>query len=148
DGADRDRAAAEAHRVLRPNGMLFAAVMPRYMRLVVTALEQGVTAFDTGAIRQVQEDGVFHDDRPGRFTGGYLFRPEDIAPFFERHGFATSRLMASQGFLGWIQTDVGDLAEREPGAYRRLLDIAYDTAADPSILGMAGHLLYIGERLS
>jgi SAM-dependent methyltransferase len=147
DAADRDWAAAEARRVLRPHGLLFAAVMPRYMRLAATVLERGASAFETGAARRLLQDGVYHDDRPGRFTGGYFFRPEDVTPFFERHGFAVRRLMASQGFLGWIQADAAALAERDPEAYERLLDVAYVTAADPSLLGMAGHLLFIGQQL-
>jgi hypothetical protein len=51
-----------------------------------------------------------------------------------------------QGFLGWAQPDVASLAQRDHPAYRRLLEVAYATAADPAILGMAAHLLFIGER--
>jgi hypothetical protein len=54
--------------------------------------------------------------------------------------------MASQGFLAWAQSDVASLARRDRPAYERLLELAYATAADPTILGMAAHLLFIGER--
>ena len=37
------------------------------------------------------------------------------------------------------------LAKRDPKGHRLLLDLAYERADDPSILGLAGHLLYIGE---
>jgi ubiquinone/menaquinone biosynthesis C-methylase UbiE len=144
--ADRDRTAREAHRVLRVGGLLVAAVMPRYMRLLMTVLERGSAAFDEGAVSRILEDGRYDDERPGRFTGGYLMRPGDVAPFFEAHGFAPRRLMASQGFLGWAQSDVADLAQRDRPAYERLMECAYATAADPTILGMAAHLLFIGDR--
>jgi len=127
-------------------GLLIAAVMPRYMRLLMTVLERGSAAFDEGAVSRILEDGRHDDERPGRFTGGYLVHPEDVAPFFEAHGFTLRRLMASQGFLGWAQSDVADLAQRDRPAHERLLDLAYATAADPTILGMAAHLLFIGER--
>jgi ubiquinone/menaquinone biosynthesis C-methylase UbiE len=145
-GADRDRAASEAHRVLRPGGVLAVAVMPRYMRLLATVLERGSAAFDDGTVHLILDGGRYDDERPGRFTGGYLVRPGDVAPFFDRHGFSAKRLMASQGFLGSAQSDVAGLARRDPRAHQHLLDLAYATAADPSILGMAAHLLFVGER--
>ncbi len=144
--ADRIRAADEAHRVLRRGGLLVSAVMPRYKPLLATVLERGSAAFDDGAADRILTEGRYDDERAGRFTGGYLMRPEDIIPFFAAHGFSCRQLMASQGFLGWAQADVARLAERDRPAYQRLLNVAYETAADPSILGMAGHLLFIGER--
>ena len=144
--ADRDQAAGEVCRVLRPGGVLLAAVMPRYMRLLATVLERGSGAFDDGAVDDIVNHGRYDDERPGRFTGGYLMRPEDVTPFFARHGFSARRLMASQGFLGWAQSEVAAVARRDPGVYPRLMDLAYATAADPSIHGMAAHLLFIGER--
>ncbi|MGC5165438.1 class I SAM-dependent methyltransferase [Luteimicrobium sp. DT211] len=146
DAGGRDQAANELRRVLRPGGVLAVALMPRYMRLVSTVLERGSEAFDSGLVSRIVECGAYDDERPGRFTGARLVRPEDVVEFFASHGFTTRRLMASQGVLGWVQGDVAALAERDPDAHRRLLDIAYETADDPSVLGMAGHLLYVGTN--
>ncbi|TDC28013.1 class I SAM-dependent methyltransferase [Streptomyces sp. 8K308] len=143
---DRRRAAREAHRVLRPGGLLAATVMPRYMRLVATALEHGSAAFATGVIGRILDEGRYDDPRPGRFTGGHLMAPGDVVPFFEGHGFLVRRVLASQSILAWSQARVAALAERDPAAYEKLLDLAYETAGDPSIHGMAGHLLVIAER--
>src|SRR5439155_25026472 len=134
------------HRVLRPGGVLVAAVMPPYMRLVATVLARGSAAFDDGTVHRMLTEGRYDDPRPGRFTCGYLVRPEDVVPFFDGHGFTPRRLMASQGFLGWAQPEVVRLAHRDRVAYQRLLDLAYETATDPSILGMAAHLVFIGQR--
>ncbi|GAC1395896.1 MAG: methyltransferase domain-containing protein [Chloroflexota bacterium] len=145
DAEDRRRAVGEMRRVLRPGGVLFAAVMPRYARLLATVLERGAASFD-GTVPRLLEAGVYDDARPGRFTGAYLFRPQDVTPFFEGQGFHTAALLASQGLLGLVQDDVTALRERDPRAYALLLDVAEATAADPSILGLALHLLYVGYR--
>lgn len=142
---DRERAASETHRVLRAGGLLFAAVMPRYARLVAAVLEHGRNAFP-GRVERILRSGVYQDERPGRFTGAYLFDPGEVAGFFAANGFDARRLMASQGFLSLLQTEAGDLAGRDPHAYAVLLDLAYATADDPTLFGMAAHLLYVGQR--
>jgi ubiquinone/menaquinone biosynthesis C-methylase UbiE len=146
DASGRERAVVELQRVLRPGGVLAAALMPRYVSLVSTVLERGSDAFDSGVVSRILNDGTYDDERPGRFTGGRLVRAEAVIPFFASHGFAVQRLMSSQGVLGWVQKEVADLAERDAAAHRRLLDVAYATADDPSVLGMAGHLLYVGTN--
>ncbi|MEV7401873.1 hypothetical protein AB0N93_15950 [Streptomyces sp. NPDC091267] len=116
------------------------------MRLVSTVLEQGAAAFTTGRVDRILTEGRYDDPRRGRFTGGYLIRPDEVTPLFEEHGFRVRRVLASQGILAWAQPEVAALAERDPDAYQRLLDVAYTTAGDPSVHGMAGHLLVIAER--
>ncbi|MBC8138046.1 MAG: class I SAM-dependent methyltransferase [Fibrella sp.] len=148
DADDREIAAQEAARVLRPGGRLFAAAMPRLFFLLAVAFERERSGPFASVAGTLINDGVYHDTRPGRFTSAYLFRPEEIAPFFEGFGFRTKRLMASEGMLATVQTEVAALAERDPAVYTQLLDMAYENAADPSILGLAAHLLYIAEKRS
>jgi len=40
-----------------------------------------------------------------------------------------------------------DLVEHANPALERVLDVVVDTAADPAILGMANHLLYVGQKI-
>jgi len=143
--ADRQRAVQEAWRVLRPAGVLFAAVMPRYPRLLATVFEQGAAAFP-GIVRRLLDDGLYDDARPGRFTGGYMFRPQEVAPFFAAQGFDAVALLASQGILGLVQQQAAALRQRDPAAYAQLLDLAEETADDPAMLGLALHLFYVGRR--
>lgn len=145
---DRDRAASELRRVLKPGGVCFAAVMPRHLRLLAAALDPGETRPLPELAAEILDHGRFDDPRPGRFTGAHLVDPADVAPFFARHGFETLRLMASQGPLATLQADVAALAERDPARHRDLLEYAWRVAGDPSILGLAGHLLYIGTAVT
>jgi SAM-dependent methyltransferase len=138
---DRERAAQECRRVIAPGGRLFATVMPRYGWLVQQLLVRGSAGIPQA--QAILRDGV-HRGEGGTLADGYLFRPDEVAPFFEAHGFRTERLLASQGFLALIQEQVAELQERDPAAHAALLEIAAATAADPSIHGVAGHLLYVG----
>jgi SAM-dependent methyltransferase len=145
--SDRERAAAELHRVLRPEGVAFVALMPRYafLRRTLAIPDERHRLADPAFIQRVMEDGVFINDVADRFTGGYGVQPEEVMPFFERHGFATRALLACEGMVPDLQDAVADMRQEDPVAYQRTLEVILQSAADPSILGMSGHLLYIAS---
>lgn len=147
---DRNRAAAELARVVRPGGPVFVAVMPRYafIRRVLAHGQERHQLAKPGFLAAILDHGVFRNDRPGGFTAGYGFRPEAIAPFFEGHGFTTLALVASEGIVPDLQGELAALATADPAAYRATLDAVLNTAADPSILGLSNHLLYVGRKAS
>lgn len=149
DETDRWRALAEARRVLRPGGLLLATVMTRYPWSIGALFEGGPERI--AAARQALDSGVYRNPEPGRFTDAYLFRVDEVAGFFAAAGFTTQRLMASQGILHLVQEQVAELRERDAAAYDALVEVAYASSADPSILGISNHLLYAGvagQRLS
>jgi len=143
DAADREVARAESHRVLAPGGLLLATVMTRHGWLLSTVLA-GVPS--AAGMERLVVDGVYRSKAPGPLTEAYLFRADEVEPFFEAGGFESRRLMASQGFLNQVQEEVAELRQRDPAAYDELLEVAYRSASDRSILGLSGHLLYAGVR--
>jgi hypothetical protein len=40
-----------------------------------------------------------------------------------------------------------DLIEHDDAVFQRALDVVVETAPDPSILGTANHLLYVGQKI-
>ena len=148
DPRDRDRAAAELHRVLRVGGTAFVALMPRYafLRRTLDIPDERHHMAQPDFIEWLLKEGVFINDVPGRFTNGYGALPEDISPFFERHGFITLALLATEGIAVNNQKALSELATTDPTGYQAALDVIIQTANDPSILGMANHLLYVGKQ--
>ena len=149
DPEDRRRAAAEMSRVLRPGGFAFVALMPRYsfLRRTLAIPDERHHLAQPDFVRRLLEDGVFINDIPGRFTHGWGARPEEVAPFFEQHGFTTLELLAAEGIVMDIQRALFDLARSDPATYQAAFDVILRTASAPSILGMATHLLYVGRKL-
>jgi SAM-dependent methyltransferase len=148
DPADRERAAAELARVLCPGRLVFVALMPRYsfLRRALALADERRHLARPDFVARVLDEGVFVNELPGRFTGGYGVRPEGVAPFFARHGFAALALLACEGIVPDLQEPLAELAAAEPEAYRAMLDVIICTAGDPSILGLSNHLLYIGRK--
>jgi hypothetical protein len=99
-------------------------------------------------VRRLLQDGVFVNDIPGRFTHGYGAHPEEVAPFFERHGFTTLALLAAEGIIVNMQRVLAEIVESDPELYQAAFNLVLRTAGDPSILGMATHLLYVGRNAS
>lgn len=148
DAQRRHLAAIEMARVLRPGGIAFVALMPRYafLRRTLAIPDECHHLVDPDFVSRLLEDGVFINDIPGRFTNGYGVRPEEVAPFFDQYGFTRLGLLATEGVVVDIQRVLVELAESNPEAYEAAFEIVVCTASDPSILGMASHLLYIGSN--
>jgi S-adenosylmethionine-dependent methyltransferase len=147
DPEERHRAAVEMGRVLRPGGIAFVALMPRYafLRRTLAIPDERHRLAKPDFVARLLEDGVFINDIPGRFTNGYGVRPEEVASFFEQHGFTMLALLAAESIVADIQRALFELAEDDPVAYEATFEVIVHTASDPSILGMATHLLYVGR---
>lgn len=145
---DRRMASSEIARVLRPGGLLFAAMMPRigFLRRTLAIPDERIRLRQSDFIARVLNDGVFMNDIPGRFTNGYGFIPEEVEDFFSDYGFFKIGLYSTQGITIGIQGALHELAEKDPETYTAALDLIMRTADEPNILGMATHLLYIGRN--
>jgi SAM-dependent methyltransferase len=147
--ADRERAAAELARVVRPGGLAFVALMPRlgFLRRTIASSAERRHLRDPEFLARLLDEGVFVNDELGRFTGGYGVRPEEIGPFFARFGFAQVALLASQSVAPDLQRELAELAANDQEAHAAALDALVRVAGEPSILGMSAHLLYAGRRV-
>jgi SAM-dependent methyltransferase len=148
DPADRERAAQELARVLRPGGIAAVAFIPRYalLRRTLALPDERQHLSDLDWRERLLQRGVFENDVPGRFSHGYGAQPAEIDPFFAQYGLQMLTLAASEGIAGGIQAEVADVLAADSSLQDIALDILVQTASDPSILGMASHLLYIGQR--
>ena len=148
DPADRHRAAAELARVLRPGGIAFVAFMPRLsmLRRTLWLADERHRLDQPAWMSLLLDQGVFENDVPGRFTEGYGARPEEIAPFFARYGFAAQTLLSSEGITIGLQSILPDLL-RDDALFQRTVDLIVETAAEPGIAGLANHLLYVGRKI-
>jgi hypothetical protein len=122
--------------------------MPRYifLRRTLALPDERPRLAQPDFVARVLDDGVFINDLPGRFTGGYGVRPEVVAPFFARHGFTRLALLACEGIATGLEDALAELAGSNPAAYQATLDVVVRTADDPSILGLSNHLLYVGRK--
>jgi SAM-dependent methyltransferase len=137
---DRERAAREAARVLRPGGRIFAAFANRYTwhlalariapeRLLLWKERMDVT-LATGCID------------PNDWTAAYFAHPLEIRPLMEGAGFETLTTLATDGVIRTLD-EHPDLPDDVKEA---VIDLCYRIGRDESVLGAGGHLLYVGRK--
>lgn len=147
DAADRRRALAEAHRVLRPGGVLVAAAISRFAS-TSDAVVGGYLADERFAAiveRDVATGVHLNPDRvPGWFATAYFHRPDELAAEVRAAGFTVDGPVAVEG-VGGLSTHPDGLLD-DPATRARVLDALRRVEREPSLLGVSPHLLVAGVR--
>lgn len=144
---DRIKAVQELGRVTKVGGTIFVAIRPRSTKVLMALMSptQWKPLDNIEVITEFRDNGIFNHSDKGRFTGASFFKIEEIIPFFEDNGFETLKLLSSTGFGGRLTKENWDYWSARDEE-EMLMELIYDSAEDPYILGMAIHLLYIGRK--
>jgi ubiquinone/menaquinone biosynthesis C-methylase UbiE len=144
---DRLAALREAHRMLKPGGILFAAAISRFASLI-DGLRSGFFA-----------DGVFQDiiagdlasgqhrnpaNHPAYFTTAYFHRPDDLAGEIREAGFERVRILAVEG-PAWSAVHFQE-AWADPTQRAKLMGFLSRVEEEPSIQGASAHCMAVAYR--
>jgi SAM-dependent methyltransferase len=145
--ADRARALAEAGRVLRPGGQLFAAAISRWASALDGLSRDLFQDPRFGAIVERDlRDGQHRNptNRLDYFTTAYFHHPNELAAEVSAAGLILDGLYGIEG-PGWLLADV---AERMGDSRRRsdLLQVARAVESEPSVIGVSAHLLVVAHE--
>jgi len=139
---ERLAALRQAHRLLKPGGLIFASFITRYAGFRDAAVHgYSFVLDDPPYSRKLLVTGV-HDNGIG-FADAYYVHPDEVLPLAENAGFTTLRLMGCEGILAGHEEYVNSLTGADHAFW---LEINYHMALEPSLLGASDHLLYIGRK--
>jgi hypothetical protein len=147
DRAERLAALGEARRVLKPEGLVFAAGISRFASLL-DGLRGPV--FDHDAIARIVErdlaDGQ-HRNETGIadfFTTAFFHEPDELGGEVREAGFVLQGLFAVEGPGAFVPHFRARWAD--PKARERLLDLVRRVEREPALLGVSPHLVAVGRR--
>jgi SAM-dependent methyltransferase len=149
DYRQRCDAIAEAHRVLRKGGMLFAAGISRFAGLL------------DGVARKMLKDENFYNiisktietgthtnitNNPAYFTDAHLHRPDELAFELAVSGFHELRVLGIEGAIWTLpEQTLNDFLSHED-AKEKLFTLLRKTEAEPSMLGASAHIMAMGTK--
>jgi SAM-dependent methyltransferase len=144
---DRATALAEAARVLRSGGLLFAAAISRWALALDGLVRDAFAEPDfAAAVDRAVRDGQHRNPsaRDGLFTTAYFHRPEELQHEATAAGFEMLGLYGIEGPARML----ADFEERWADPRRRddMLRIAELVEAEPSLLALSGHLLAVARK--
>jgi SAM-dependent methyltransferase len=145
DATQRHRALAEAHRVLRPGGVLVAAGIGRLAWLLDATRHNLIVDPEVrDTVRYSVRTGISHwAPAPGAFYG-YFHRPAELLAEVRGAGFPVAEVIAVEG----IAYLLGDLGERLDDETDRaaLFEMLHDVETDEGALNISPHLLAVAAR--
>ena len=144
---DRLKALREAHRILRPGGILFAVGISRFTS-VLDGLRQGF--LDDPAFVQIVErdltDGQHRNpmNHPDYFTTAFFHDPKELETEVEESGFQYEKTLPIEGPL-WLSSYATENFN-DPGRRELYLMLMRRLEEEPSLLGVSAHLLVVARK--
>lgn len=139
--SERSQALAEAHRVLRPDGLLIATAISRSAALqdLLVRLDRLHEPDVMAIVERAVRTGDFDGSPAGLFTTAFFHSPRMLAHEVSVAGFEQVDILGIEG-PGFLISDL-EARWQDPARQDAMLAAARLIEAEPDMLGAANHLM-------
>lgn len=143
--AERETAVAHANAVLKPDGIIFAAVITRYapFRDQIRKGNLDWVIKKAAHVEDLLQTGKNPDNPTNPFPDSYFAHPNEVRPLLENAGFKTLQILATEGVVSGHEQHIN---QAEGEIWEKWVALNYQMAHDPVLFGAADHMLYIGQK--
>jgi hypothetical protein len=143
---ERLRTWAEAKRVTKVGGLVFAVGISRFAELS-DGLSRGLLfdeAFAAMATRTLADGQHRNPDNREYFTTAFYHHPNELRSEATEAGWNVRAVLGVEGFAGVMP----HLEEHwdDPTSRALIVEAAQTIEAEPSLLGLGPHIMLVGER--
>lgn len=145
---DRQKAAEEIARVVRPGGWVFAAFIPPFFHLshlIARAVSNPEQVCKDNFIEGL-EKGLFINRHDTGFQEAYFAYPSEIAETLASAGLRCHLIASLRGIANEHESDLYSIAERDPDLFKAIMDVLDRSSTIPSVVEMGGHALAVAQK--
>ncbi len=143
--AERNAAAREIARVLKPEGVVMAAFIPKLAGsiAIVDRFIHRPEQVDTENLDAVFRSGKFSNRSHAGFQEGYYAESAEMEQLFGAHAFETIALRSIRGFA--YEREEGIESIIDEAMKNKIFEWIEATACRKEIIETCGHALYVGK---
>jgi SAM-dependent methyltransferase len=146
---DRIQSLKEAHRVLRPKGLLFAAAISRYASLIDGLKYRFIDdPVFRGILRRDLKQGQHRNPTAakGYFTTAFFHHPNELRQEVKEARFTLKGIYAIEGPAELLYGDKLEEMLRDDETKSHVLRFLTEVETEPSLLGVSSHLLAVATK--
>jgi len=138
----------EVHRVLKPNGKVFASFVPYLTGAIGVAGRMFIfpDQVTSETLSKVFDSGIFNNIANRGFQEGYYPTSTELLELFGNNGFSKILIRSIRGWGSGREEQIYKLINESPEKYDTVIELISKTADDPSIIEMCSHAIYCGQK--
>jgi S-adenosylmethionine-dependent methyltransferase len=141
---ERKAAIAEAYRVVRPGGLVFAAFISRFAAHRDAAAKYPTEPVEMpGLYEKIEQSGLL-PPREGVTFVAYFAHPDEVEPLVRGQGFEIVETLGAEGFVSVVENYAVNALEGQ--AWDWWVEANWRAAHEPSLRGAVEHLLIVARR--
>lgn len=143
---EREQCLCEIHRVLKPDGLVFASFIP-YLSGSIAILDRYFRhpeQVNQENLVEVFTSGKFKNQAGSGFQEGYYPTAKEIEELFSKFEFTKETVFSIRGFGYEKEEQIDSISDEK--MRQTVYDLIEKTATKPEIIEMCGHAMYIGRK--